>query len=236
MIKSWFFWIVLAGLGCGGIGAFAVTRPKLYRATSIIKMVPVKVVDSNSLGEVWINTPYTLNRVLAVLRSRRFAADVIRSYTREELFQIVMAKGASVTASLGKIRITPAQSLTIDIEVSHQDPAAAVLIANHYASELPRFLDAEEQEERKQATFDLKERCVQLESEVKAVRSAYEEAKQSGDPLKIEQIEKQLTIAQGLFANVSQRLEETAREPADTFFSIGSLAQKAEPLPWWKSL
>jgi capsular exopolysaccharide synthesis family protein len=113
----------------------------MYSATATMQFEkPDTIVTAQSVVDTAIRSDIELNTALEVLRSGRIRTKVVSSFTPEEQ-QILRRAGlkrvppASPNAALDIGSMSPyssGKSFLIGINVSHEDPEAAALVANRY--------------------------------------------------------------------------------------------------------
>lgn len=98
---------------------------------------PETVVNSKGVVDQGIQSEVDLNNTIDTLNSKMLADRVKESFSQKELAILQRASGRP----LGTVTPTPKRnSLLIAINVVHDDPEAAALVANRYVDEFMRYL------------------------------------------------------------------------------------------------
>ena len=174
-------WIALplALLASVLLGYYQLRAPKLYLARATMEFEkPERVITTEGITDPSIKSEVDLNTYLAVLNSDSLRTRVMDSFTPEEIkllqrpYLKTLAPGQPpppVSGLLGTCTITPVRdSLLISIAVTHQDPAAAALIANRYVTEFIHYLMENVGGKNDAAVEYLKTRAEQLRKESQA--------------------------------------------------------------------
>ena len=235
--KSWIFWATISLLAGISLLLWVTKTPKLYRATTILELIPPKPFAFSAANAKIRSSNPDLNTYLRMLNSRRIAAEVIASYTTDEVLHLLTTpESNSVESPLGEIRFDAQRNepVGILIQVRHQNPKAAEIISNRYATEFIRFLDSLEASSRNEAVAQLKARLAELELQLSIAQATCQKVSLSNDLRKLREAENQLAIVQVQIQLIHQRIEEAEAEPLEERpFRIASPTAKAEPIDWW---
>lgn len=168
----------------------------------------------------------------ALLVSRMLTVNILASCSKEDWEQLL----ATTETPLGRSEVRT-EADRVAITVYHQNPAAAVLLANRRATEFIKFLFDQEGSINDQALTFLKTRAAQMEHGLNAAVQRRDKIDRA-DAVKWKEAEKDVETARTDVWQIKDRIQQLGVPlvPSQLPIRIASLAQKAEPLPWWKSL
>ena len=146
-------WIALplAALAAIALGYYQSRAVPLYQSQATMQLEkPEKIVMSQEVVDMSVTSEVDLNTHLQVLNSARLRSKVMESLSPEEVkilqrpFIKTQQSGAPLPPLSGMMGVVGVQSIhnsfIIRIVVTHPDPDAAAIIANHYVDQFMQYL------------------------------------------------------------------------------------------------
>lgn len=171
-------WIALplALLVAVPMGYFKARQTPMFASTATMQFdKPEVVVTSSPIVNPNLTSEIDLNTNLQILQSARLRAQVIESFTPEEVkvlqrpFLKSLPPGTpppSAGAALGSVEVNPVRnSLLISITVRHPGAEAAALVANRFVKEFMKYLQDHNSNINESAVDFLRTRSDQLRKE-----------------------------------------------------------------------
>jgi polysaccharide biosynthesis transport protein len=132
-------------------GYYQAHQPKMYQARATMEFEkPERIITTEGVVDPAVKSDIDLNTYIEDLNSGRLRAKVVESLTPDEIkilqrpFLKNLAPGEApppASSVLGGLTVTSVHnSFLISISVTHQDPEAAAIIANHYIDQFMRYL------------------------------------------------------------------------------------------------
>jgi succinoglycan biosynthesis transport protein ExoP len=133
------------------LGYYQAHQPKMYSAHATMEFEkPERVITTEGVVDPSVKSDIDLNTYIEDLYSGRLREKVIESLTPDEIKILQrpalknLAPGEappSASSLLGSLTVTSVHnSFLISITITHEDPEAAALIANHYIDQFMRYL------------------------------------------------------------------------------------------------
>lgn len=172
------FWIALplALIVALPLGYFQARQPKMYQARATMEFEkPERIITTEGVVDPSVKSDIDLNTYLEDLNSDSLRTKVLESLTPEEvkILQRPYLKNLEpgqapppASSLLGNRSISSVRnSFLISISITHQDPEAAALIANHYVDAFMQYLIENVGGKNQAAVEYLKSRGDQLRKE-----------------------------------------------------------------------
>ncbi|HSY53657.1 MAG TPA: polysaccharide biosynthesis tyrosine autokinase [Opitutaceae bacterium] len=133
------------------LGYYQAHQPKIFMARATMEFEkPERVITSEGVVDPSVKSDIDLNTYLEDLNSGRLRTKVVESLTPDEVKILQrpslknLAPGDApppASSLLGSLGVSSVRnSFLISITVTHEDPEAAALIANHYIDQFMRYL------------------------------------------------------------------------------------------------
>jgi hypothetical protein len=161
--------------------------PVYYRTVAVLEFVPPPP-SLDSENSLICSKPSSSS--LAIITSERIAAQVVSSFTESERRELLRADQGRVVMPLMRdiVNVTVSDEALFQIRILciHQNPRAAILVANRYAKVFLEYLWSSNKYEMGKAIEDLRMRLHQLEDKIRLLESTYESVKQSNDAARMD--------------------------------------------------
>lgn len=189
---------------------------KMYAAQATMQFEkPDTIVLNKGVVDQSVNSDADINTNLQVLSSNRLRAKVIESFTPEELKILQRAplkrsppgtSPASIGVPLGSVEFVPVRaSYLISVNVKHEDPEAAALIANRYVQQFMHHLYESAGGKNEDAVVYLKDQIARLQKESEKAEQNLQQYMKSHNLISLDK--SQNIVAQNL-ATVSAKLTQ----------------------------